>query len=313
MRERTRAVPVVVMATVAVGVAYALSLVPEEAGVRPWVVATSALATAGAVGCLALSLRTGPAPLGAAHRPRPGRTGAAPRRVVGLGDRGGRPLGPFDAPYQPVATTAAAQAAWQRDVASWPALAADAARVPSAESVETDETSAQADGAVLASGREFLSVGGFTGQVPSTPLRTFVDDVRHRRVVDVVVPVAPLTRNPDMRWALAHCDAQDGTRGNGPHGRRDVSALRLHTFRRRRVRSGERQNAIPLEGLAPEATEPTRARGQTSRKRRIAMAEPMEPIAMPTMTTTTLVSRTSDPDMCIAVKMLLVVRRSPRG
>jgi hypothetical protein len=52
-------------------------------------------------------------------------------------------------------------------------------------------------------------------------------------------------------------------------------------------------------------------RGQTSRKRRIAMAEPMDPIAIPTMTTTALVSKTSDPDMCIAVKMLLVVRPLP--
>jgi len=41
------------------------------------------------------------------------------------------------------------------------------------------------------------------------------------------------------------------------------------------------------------------------------MAEPMDPIAIPTMTTTALVSKTSDPDMCIAVKMLLVVRPLP--
>jgi hypothetical protein len=53
------------------------------------------------------------------------------------------------------------------------------------------------------------------------------------------------------------------------------------------------------------------AQTQTSRKRRIAMAEPMEPMAAPAMTTTTLVSKTSDPDMCIAVKMLLVVRPLP--
>ncbi len=32
---------------------------------------------------------------------------------------------------------------------------------------------------------------------------------------------------------------------------------------------------------------------------------------MPTMTTTTLVSKTSDPVMCMAVKMLLVVRPLP--
>jgi 4-amino-4-deoxy-L-arabinose transferase-like glycosyltransferase len=212
LRERTRVVPVLVMATVAVGVAYAVSLVPGDAGVRPWIITTSALAAAGAVGCLALSLRRDRRPwerragLGLATLALLlGGSWASATAVAGR-------LGPFDSPYQPAAATAAEQAGWQRDVASWPALATYAARFPSAQSVETDQTSAQADGSVLASGREFLPVGGFSGQVPSTPLHSFIDDVRHRRVVDVLVPVTPLTRNPDMRWVLAHCSVQNGSR-----------------------------------------------------------------------------------------------------
>jgi len=67
------------------------------------------------------------------------------------------------------------------------------------------------------------------------------------------------------------------------------------------------EDAYPEPRLRP--ADP--ARRQTSRKRRIAMAEPMEPIAMPTMTTTTLVNSTSEPDMCMAVKMLLVVLPPP--
>ena len=196
-------------------------------------------------------------------------------------------LGPFDAPYQPAAATAAEHAAWAGEVAGWPALAASAARVPPAQSVDTAETSAQVSLDVLGTGREFLPVGGFSGQVPSTPLPTFVADVREGRVVNVVVPVAPLTRNPDMRWVLGHCTAQTGT----PATVRDDGAM----FRRY------------VCGAACRVAEPR----QTSRKRRMAMAEPMEPIAMPTMTTTTLVSKTSDPDMCMAVKMLLVVRPLP--
>jgi 4-amino-4-deoxy-L-arabinose transferase-like glycosyltransferase len=212
LRERTRVVPVLVMATVAVGVAYAVSLVPDAAGVRLWIFTTSALATAGAVGCLALSLRRD-------RRPWERRAGLGLATLALL--LGGSwasatvvadQLGPFDAPYQPAAATAAQQTGWQRDVASWAALAADAAPVPSAQSVETDETSAQASGSVLASGREFLPVGGFSGQVPSTPLNTFIDDVRLRRVVGVLVPVTPLTRNPDMRWVLEHCSVQNGPR-----------------------------------------------------------------------------------------------------
>ena len=72
------------------------------------------------------------------------------------------------------------------------------------------QTSAQADNQVLASGREFLPVGGFSGQVPSTPLPVFIEDVRHGASSDVLVPVKPLTRNPDMRWVLAHCSLRTG-------------------------------------------------------------------------------------------------------
>ena len=211
LRDRTPVVPVVVMATVMVGVAYAVSLVPDIAGIRPWIVATSALATIGAVGCLALSLRGNPQPwergagLGlAAVALLLGAAWASATAVDGG-------LGPFDAPYQPAATTAAAQLSWSRDVAAWPRIATAAAHVPSTQSIESYETSAQASIHVLATGREFLPVGGFSGEVPSIPLATFLEDVRQQRVAVVLVPMKPLTRNPDMRWVLAHCSAQTGS------------------------------------------------------------------------------------------------------
>ena len=210
LRERTRVVPVLAMAAVAAGVAYAVYLVPDAAGVRPWVIATSALATVGAVGCLASSLRRD-------RRPWERRAGlglalvalllgGAWASATAVGDE----LGPFDSPYQPAAITSAQQLSWQRDVAGWPADAARAARLPSTLSAVTNESSAQASGQVLATGHEFLAVGGFSGQVPATPLRTFIDDVRRHRVVAVLVGTDPLTRNPDMRWVLAHCHAQTG-------------------------------------------------------------------------------------------------------
>jgi len=210
LRERSRLVPVLAMATVAVGVAYATYLVPDAAGVRPWVIATSALATAAALGCLALSLRRHRRPwerraglgLGLAAL----LLGGVWASATAVGDQ----LGPFDSPYQPAAVTAAAQASWQRTIAGWPASAASAAHFPSTQSVVTNETSALSSGDVLATGREFLPVGGFSGQVPATPLRAFIGDVRARRVGYVLVEVAPLTRNPDMRWVLAHCRAQSG-------------------------------------------------------------------------------------------------------
>ena len=41
--------------------------------------------------------------------------------------------------------------------------------------------------------------------MPSPTLAQFVGDVRAGRVTVVLAAVAPLTRNPDMLWAIAHC------------------------------------------------------------------------------------------------------------
>ena len=93
----------VVTATVAVGVGYAVYLVPEHAGVRPWIIATSALATAAAVGCLVLSLRR-------ERRPWERRTGSAWRRWRSSSAASwasatavSGEMGPFNAPYQAAA------------------------------------------------------------------------------------------------------------------------------------------------------------------------------------------------------------------
>jgi hypothetical protein len=115
-------------------------------------------------------------------------------------------LGPFDSPYQSQQLTASEQAGWQHDVATWPALAAQAATVPIGRSVETAETSAEVSQKILATGHEYLPVGGFSGQVPSTPLQQFVRDIHDGRIIHVLVAVQPPTRNPDMRWTLSHCD-----------------------------------------------------------------------------------------------------------
>ena len=79
-------VVIVVMTTVAVGVGYAVSLVPHSAGVGPWAVATSVLAAAGAVGIARTRSAARCATVGTRRRARVGRAGAAPRRGVGVGD-----------------------------------------------------------------------------------------------------------------------------------------------------------------------------------------------------------------------------------
>jgi hypothetical protein len=111
----------------------------------------------------------------------------------------------FDSPYQPAALTKAAQSGRQHYVAGWSGSATIAAMFPTTQSVITYESSAEASAPMLATGREFLSAGRFTRQVPSTPLQQFVADVRARRIVRVEVAVRPRSRNLDVRWTLVHC------------------------------------------------------------------------------------------------------------
>jgi 4-amino-4-deoxy-L-arabinose transferase-like glycosyltransferase len=210
-----RVVPVVLAATVLGGVAEALTLVPRSAGIWPWVLATTLALTAAACGCYAVVALRRTAP------------GWAPRAGLGLGAAAlligavwasatavANGLGPFDSPYQSQSLSSSARSGWQHDVAQWPALAAHAATFPKDRSIETAETSPEVSIDVLATGREYLPVGGFSGQVPSTPLTRFVRDVRAGRIHDVVVAVRPASRNPDMRWVLGHC--RPATSGGAP-------------------------------------------------------------------------------------------------
>ncbi len=91
LRDRTSGRAVIVMATVAVGVTHAVSLVPGSAGVRG--LGSSRRAPSPRRGRWAAwcwSLRPGWRPRERRCGTRPGRAGAPARRRVGVGDRGGR-------------------------------------------------------------------------------------------------------------------------------------------------------------------------------------------------------------------------------
>jgi hypothetical protein len=211
MRNESRAVPVVVLITVLAGAAQALDLTPRSAGVWGWAVASILVLTIGAVVTTAWWLRERP-PRWAA---RAGLALGAAALLAGTAWASGTAvasgLGPLDTPYQPASSSASLQAGWQREIAGWPAQAARAATVPAWRSIETVETSSEVSTDVLATGHEYLPVGGFTGQVPSTPLPLFVEWVRTGRIHTVLVAVRPQTRNPDMRWVLANCQSATGT------------------------------------------------------------------------------------------------------
>jgi hypothetical protein len=200
-----RVVPAIFGAAVLGGVAEALSLVPRTAGVWPWVLATTVALTALALVCLAISQRQTPPKWAVAAALSLGAASLLIGAAWASGTAVANRLGPFDSPYQSQALTVSEQAGWRHDVGTWPGLAAHAATVPKGRSIETAETSGQVSQDVLATGHEYLPVGGFSGQVPSTPLTQFVRDVHDGRIVNVLVAVLPPTRNPDMRWVLSHC------------------------------------------------------------------------------------------------------------
>ncbi len=208
-RRERRSTQVVVGATVAAGAAYALSLVPAGAGVRPWVVVTTLGVALAALVTLGWSL----AGRGGRNVSGLGMVLSAAALLVGSAWTAGTvvaaELGPFDTPYQAASVTASTHASRASSERLAAALQAAADRLPASVSVITSETSAGSSVPILDTGREFLPVGGFTGRVPSPTLAQFVRDVHQGRIALVLAAVAPRTRNPDMRWAEAHCRPLD--------------------------------------------------------------------------------------------------------
>ena len=224
-RRALRSTRAVVAGTVAAGTAYVLYLLPATAGVHTWVVASTLTLALAAVVMVTWSLFP--------SRPR-WTTGAA----VGLSAAAlflgsawasatvvAAELGPFDSPYQPAALSARNGEIKAQSARVAAGLDRAAARVAATVSVITSETSSGSSVPIFDTGREFLPVGGFIGRVPSPTLAQFVRDVRAGRVVVVLAAVKPVTRNPDMLWAIAHCQSVP-TRGADIH----IAGRTMHFF-----------------------------------------------------------------------------------
>jgi len=205
-RRRQRAVRGVLAAVTASTVAAGVALVPGYVGVRPWVVASSVVVAFVAIRILLAPLRTGHdkawnlsvGPALAAVAMLLGPFWASSVVVAAT-------LSPFDSPYAPATVNRYTQEAAARFPVEAVALQKFVAPIPESEAVEVLETSGLAGYYIMATGREFLPVGGFTGRVPAPSLAEFTHLVAEGRIVRVTVATRPLTRTPDLRWVVAHC------------------------------------------------------------------------------------------------------------
>ncbi|HEX4127308.1 MAG TPA: glycosyltransferase family 39 protein [Acidimicrobiales bacterium] len=205
-RRRVPAVRAVlaVLTTATVGVT--IALVPGYVGVRTWIVASVVVVGLLAVVVLLGSLRKGHDSVWSV-----GIGPAVAALAMLLGSFWGSALvvqarlSPFDSPYAPASVNANTQLA----AVDFPTFAQGlkdfADTVPPGRAVDVFETSQAADNYILATGREFLPVGGFRGVVPSPTVAAFKQLVAEGRVERVTVVTDPLTNEPVMRWVVTHC------------------------------------------------------------------------------------------------------------
>ena len=78
------------------------------------------------------------------------------------------------------------------------------ATVPPNQAADVVESTIIAGPYILATGREFLPIGGYSGVVPSPTLAQFEHDVALGRVHRVTLATAPLSSSPVMRWVHGH-------------------------------------------------------------------------------------------------------------
>lgn len=114
-------------------------------------------------------------------------------------------LGSFSTPYQSATATRGTttgpetyQNAAARFDAYWD-------KSPPARILQAVDTSAAASGLIMVTGREFLPIGGFGGNVPSPTLAQLKHLIDTGQITQAFIPVKPEGRDPRMAWLRRHC------------------------------------------------------------------------------------------------------------
>ena len=117
--------------------------------------------------------------------------------------------GPFDTPFEPASVMKVtgvdprlAQANADHSVRALEQIA----RATKTSILFMTDTSAVASVYILASGREVLPIGGFTGAIPEPSLRQIRHDIASGLVGLAVVPVVPPGHDPRIVWIRRNCN-----------------------------------------------------------------------------------------------------------
>jgi 4-amino-4-deoxy-L-arabinose transferase-like glycosyltransferase len=206
---RSKITTLVIAATVVGNTAYALALVPGDAGIHSIVVASTLAVAVLAAGLLLSTLCRShvarwraPVALGLCA------TALLTGSVWASGSVLASGQGPFDTPYEPNVVTYLNQTRPARLRSEWPTLMSYANTFPEDHAIDVFETSGAAGYDIMVTGHETLPVGGFTGRVPAPTITQFAKYVAQGRVTRALVAVSPLSQNPVERWVTRHCPKQ---------------------------------------------------------------------------------------------------------
>jgi 4-amino-4-deoxy-L-arabinose transferase-like glycosyltransferase len=203
----------VLLVVVPVTALYAVSLLPPGAGVRVWVTALTAAVAVVAEVALAMSMRGGVSRHGGVARRGSGGVAIAlaalslllvPAITTGVVVNDG--LGSFSTPYQSAAATFGTTTNPEQFQEDGERVRAGYARAyPGSQIVYATDSSAVAAPLIMITGREFLPIGGYSGDDPAPTIATLRHLVDTGMVQRFLIPVSPRGRDPRMAWVRAHC------------------------------------------------------------------------------------------------------------
>ena len=206
-RISSRISRVLLLIVVPLTTAYAVTLVPASSGVASWVYPLVVVVGIGAELTLFVSLRdvmlSDPAMSGIAILLATLSMLLVPAiaTIVVVADG----LGAFSTPFQSTATNTVTTALPERYQSGGAKVAAEYGNFPKSIVIAAVDTTAIAAPLIMATGREFLPIGGYLGSNPAPTLARLQSMVSSNQVEFFFIPVVPVGSDARLAWVRAHC------------------------------------------------------------------------------------------------------------